>query len=45
MNNALFLMQGKGSQAVVATAVGDAEKKTRGEGSGLFDSYCPDTFD
>ena len=39
MNNALFLMQRKGSQAVVVIEVGGAEKKT-GEGSGVFDSYC-----
>lgn len=39
MKDALFLMQRKGSQAVVVIEVEDAEKKT-GEVSGVFDSYC-----
>lgn len=39
MKDALFLMQRKGSQAVVVIKAEDAEKKT-GEVSGVFDSCC-----
>jgi len=39
MNNALCLVQRKGSQAVVGLEVRDGAKKT-GEGSRGFDSHC-----